>query len=262
MNRELVIARSNIVFDGKGFTIGMENEASNHQTIALSSVKNVTVKNVNIIGTYLAISFQHTQNNTVQNVTGGTISLWDSTNNIITQSTATFTFQESNHNTIINCTTGGFEFSSSNNNSILNNNCSDSGRALYLADSSNNLVFGNTFTKFWWWISMYGDSSNNTIVGNDIRTRQLYLADNLVGINYIFHNNFFDFKWNKTTTTNSANIWSNNGEGNYWSDFNGTDANHDGISDTPYLIDTTNTDSYPLMNPVDIANELLPAINK
>jgi parallel beta-helix repeat protein len=239
----------------------MENMASNHQTIALSSVKNVTIKDVDIIGTYFAISLQHAQNNTIQNVTGGTINLWDSTNNIITQSTATIEFQDSSHNTIINCNTGGFQFSSSNYNSILNNNCSGSGRALYLADSSNNIFFGNTVTKFWWWISMYGDSSNNTIVGNNIQTRQLYLADNLVGINYIYHNNFIDLKWNKTTTTNSANVWSNNGEGNCWSDFNGTDANHDGISDTPYLIDTTNADSYPLMNPVKIANELLPTIN-
>ncbi len=93
MNRELVIARSNIVLDGKGFTVGMENTASNHQTIALSSVKNVTVKDLNIIGTYSAISFQHANNNTLQNVTGGTINLLDSTNNIITQSPATCTFQ-------------------------------------------------------------------------------------------------------------------------------------------------------------------------
>jgi len=37
--------------------------------------------------------------------------------------------------------------------------------------------------------------------------------------------------------------------GNYWSDYNGTDANHDGIGDTPYVIDTKNADNYPLMTP-------------
>ena len=50
VNRELVIQRSNILINGKGFTIGMEDIASNHQTITLSSVKNPTIKNVNIIG--------------------------------------------------------------------------------------------------------------------------------------------------------------------------------------------------------------------
>jgi len=37
--------------------------------------------------------------------------------------------------------------------------------------------------------------------------------------------------------------------GNYWSDYNGTDANHDGIGDTPYVIDANNADNYPLMTP-------------
>jgi hypothetical protein len=36
---------------------------------------------------------------------------------------------------------------------------------------------------------------------------------------------------------------------NYWSDYTGVDANHDGIGDTPYVIDANNTkkDHYPLM---------------
>jgi hypothetical protein len=37
--------------------------------------------------------------------------------------------------------------------------------------------------------------------------------------------------------------------GNYWSDYNDTDLNGDGIGDTPYIIDTNNTDRYPLMSP-------------
>jgi len=33
--------------------------------------------------------------------------------------------------------------------------------------------------------------------------------------------------------------------GNYWSDYIGIDANHDGIGDTPYTIDANNIDRYP-----------------
>jgi len=48
-------------------------------------------------------------------------------------------------------------------------------------------------------------------------------------------------------TPDYANLWDNGHKGNYWSDYNGTDANHDGTGDTPYIIDTNNTDNYPLM---------------
>jgi hypothetical protein len=61
-----------------------------------------------------------------------------------------------------------------------------------------------------------------------------------------FHNNFMD---SMHVVSNTSNLWDNGEEGNYWSDYNGTDANGDGIGDTPYIIDTENIDRYPLMNP-------------
>jgi hypothetical protein len=48
-------------------------------------------------------------------------------------------------------------------------------------------------------------------------------------------------------------------EGNYWSDYNGTDSNGDGIVDTPYIIDDKNVDHYPLMKPlgpVDFSSDI------
>src|SRR5450759_1947936 len=46
-----------------------------------------------------------------------------------------------------------------------------------------------------------------------------------------------------------SNNWDNGTIGNYWSDYRGTDSNHDGIGDTPYVIDSNNKDNYPFMSP-------------
>jgi len=51
----------------------------------------------------------------------------------------------------------------------------------------------------------------------------------------------------------SINSWDSGSRGNYWSNYNGTDDNGDGIGDSPHFVYENNQDNYPLMNPVDIA---------
>ncbi|RLF39656.1 MAG: hypothetical protein DRN12_06675 [Thermoplasmata archaeon] len=94
--------------------------------------------------------------------------------------------------------------------------------------------------------------NNITIHENTFRyLNQGLIVENNSSIIRIFHNNFIDNLVNALDKSNNKTFWDYNGEGNYWSDYNGTDADGDGIGDIPYMI-STSMDHYPLMRPVTI----------
>lgn len=62
-------------------------------------------------------------------------------------------------------------------------------------------------------------------------------------------------------TTETKHTWDDGKEGNYWSDYNGTDTNGDGIGDTPYVVDVLNQDRYPLMQTPAYPPIVAPAVS-
>ena len=194
-----------------------ELEETNFGYLALVSCTNVTAKNSDVEGIMLV--------NTTYSMISN-ISVYRAENGIYLDCSAEY-------NDIINCDSYdndyGFYLYDSSNNNISNCNSYNNEYGIYIEESS-----GNNVTN----CNVYNNSD-----------RGIYLRSSSNN-NSIHHNNFINNAV-ENGYDECSNTWDDGSEGNYWDDYNGTDADGDGIGDTPYNISGgDNQDRYPLMGPI------------
>jgi len=142
----------------------------------------------------------------------------------------------------------GIYLDNSDNNTLSGNNANNNTVGICLIYSDNNTLSGNNANNNDWYGIYLLSGHNNTFSGNTINNNSNGITlDSTSNNNKIFLNHFINNEIN-AEDNGINNTWDNGFIGNYWDDYDGVDANDDGIGDTPYIISGTavSHDNFPI----------------
>ena len=215
--------------------------------------------NNNLHGIYLSESAYNNVTGNIANNNGDHgLYLSDSGSNTISDNT--FTTNQKN----------GIEVDSSDSNTVTHNVCNGNAYGIHLTDSSSNTIANNTCSSNNAQGIFLNHSGSNSLVNNTCVSNNagIWLYDsslNTLSNNSCSSNNNYGIGFGSKGGSNSIqwNVLIDNGGNtyddgmgnafsyNYFSDYQGTDLNQDGIGDTPHSVlgEAGNSDLHPLMLP-------------
>ena len=255
---QIVIEKDGVTVDGSGYLLHAMNEGG----ILLLNRSGVALRNIEIVDSPFGVKIVDGRNNEVR-LSNCSINLENTTgNSIYLNKKISLLFSNSSKNIVTeNNVTGspvyGIKLQKfSSENIICSNNITDNTSGVeFHGNSCNNTVYENHVDNNADGMIFYYDSNNNTVYNNTIA----FNSNSGIFFRGSSNNRFFrnDIVQNEQQTIcwYCTNIWDNGRQGNYWSDYNGTDADGDGVGQEPYLILTLHldgehydADNYPVVD--------------
>lgn len=157
-------------------------------------------------------------------------------------------------NAIVECETGIMLDAQGNNNTVMRNTIVGGAHGLsitgsyneiahnLIAHNSRGVLFSETFGK--------QKARGNALYDNLFSKNAHHIYLNLDSAENRLYRNVFLGKATSLVSDHGKNIWSVLGEGNFWEDYAGSDANGDGMGDVPVRVYPAGAeDSFPLIFP-------------